>query len=391
MKLLVITNDFLPKVGGANYYVTEIIRRLPRGATTVLTSTWAGADAFDATFPHRVVRWPTRMLLPTPGVRAAVADMVRDEKFDLLLFGASLPLALIGAEMRRRYGVRYATFTHGLELGATRVAPGRAFLRHIGRTASLVTAVSEFARRLLEPHVDSPSPLAIVPSGIEPETFHPDVSVEAVRTRHDLGDGPIVCCVSRLVARKGQDQLIRALPALAVDWPDIRLLIVGAGSYRSTLERLAARCSVSRRVVFAGEVPYAELPAYFRVGDVFAMPCRSRYAGLETEALGAVYLQASAVGRPCIAGQIGGVPEAVRHDDTGLVVDGTRLREVEQALRVLVGDPQRAHALGQAGAAWVHRELTWDMVAARVDAMLTACGGSDGATVDYARGAAVQR
>jgi phosphatidylinositol alpha-1,6-mannosyltransferase len=130
---------------------------------------------------------------------------------------------------------------------------------------------------------------------------------------------------------------------------------------------------VTQYVVFAGEVPYADLPAYFRAGDVFAMPCRSRFGGLETEALGAVYLQASAVGRPCVGGRAGGAPEAVRHGKTGLVVDGTSVSEVAAAVRDLLRDRGRAQSMGAEGAAWVHRELTWDRLAARLHAMLADC------------------
>jgi phosphatidylinositol alpha-1,6-mannosyltransferase len=105
-----------------------------------------------------------------------------------------------------------------------------------------------------------------------------------------LRDAPVICCVSRLVARKGQDMLIRALPRVARAIPRARLLIVGSGPHERVLRSLAQRSRVGDRVVFAGAVPYAELPAYFRAGDVFATPCHARWFGLDVEALGAVFL-----------------------------------------------------------------------------------------------------
>jgi phosphatidylinositol alpha-1,6-mannosyltransferase len=376
LRILVVTNDFPPKVGGANYYVSEIVGRLRGGDVTVLASAWPDADAFDRTFPHRVVRWPSGILLPTPAVRRAVLDLASVHRPDVVVFGASFPLALIGVEVKRRLGVPYASFTHGLELAAARLPPGRWFLRRLGATAALVTAVSRSAHAQLRPFIGAGTRFDLLPSGIDPGPFNPAVGVEAVRIRHRLGRGPVICCVSRLVPRKGQDQVIRSLESLAADWPDIRFLVVGAGSYEAALRRLAARHGVSGRVVFAGEVPYAELPAYFRAGDVFVMPCRSRYGGLETEALGAVYLQASAVGRPCVAGRVGGAPEAVRHGETGLVVDGTSVAEITDAVRELLRDPDRARAMGAAGAEWVRREWTWDAMAARFGRLLCDCVGA---------------
>ena len=173
--------------------------------------------------------------------------------------------------------------------------------------------------------------------------------------------------------RQGHDRLIRLLPRLVGEFPQARLLIVGGGSYERTLRRLTARLGLAERVVFAGEVPYDRLPEYFRAGDIFAMPCRSRYGGLEVEGLGAVFLQAAAVGRACVAGRSGGAPEAVRHGETGLVVDGTDLDNLTAALLTLLRDPARAHAMGAAGAAWVHDSLTWDHMAARLRNLLAAC------------------
>ena len=375
MNLLVVTNDFPPKVGGVNYYVSELIRRFPPGSVTVLASTWPGAESFDRTLPQRIVRWPVRTLLPTPAVCAAAIRLARETRADAALCGASLPLAFVGQAVSRRCGIPYAACTHGLELAAAKVGPGRAFLRRLFAHASLVTAVSEWAAVRLRPCIDARSQFALLPSGIDQHLFHPGVDTDTVRRRHDLGSGPIVCCVSRLVPRKGQDVILRALPALIREWPHLRFLIVGSGSHERALRAQSASLGLDGHVVFAGEVAYDELPAYFRVGDVFAMPCRSRFGGFETEALGAVYLQAAAVGRPCVGGSAGGAPEAVRHGETGLVVDGTSVIAVGSAISDLLRHEQRAGAMGVAGATWVHRDMTWDHLADRLRTLLTDCVG----------------
>ena len=370
MNVVVVTNDFPPRIGGINDYVAQLVRRLPSGSVTVCSSTFRGAAEFDGNFPQEVIRFPTEMMLPTPGVRRRLHGILRERRPDIVLFGAIWPLGHMGPAIHRKLDIPYGGFSHGLELTGARL-PG--LLRHIGATAALLTAVSDWARRLLEPAFGWRGRMQLLPSGIDTTAFHPGVSDADVRVRHKLGDAPVVCCVSRLVARKGQDMLIRSLPRLALAAPRVRLLIVGTGPYDRTLRDLANAEGVADRVVFTGAVPYAELPAYFRAGNVFAMPCRSRLGGLDIEALGAVFLQAAAVGRPVVVGDSGGAPEATLEGETGVVVNPESPSAIADALSALLTDPARSESMGCAGAAWVHRERTWDAMAARLLGML---GGS---------------
>ena len=363
MQVFVVTNDFPPRIGGINYYVDQIMRRFPPGTVTIFSSRYPGWEAFDREYPHEVIRLDTEMMLPTPGVRRRLHDELRSRKPDVVAFGATWPLGHMGPAIRRKLGIPYIGFTHGLELTGTLV-PG--LLRHIGRDAAMLTAVSEWARNALGKSFGWEGRMELLPSGIDTDTFRPDVSDIVVRERHALGSAPVVCCVSRLVARKGQDLLIRALPAVARVVPDVKLLIVGSGPYDAELRKLTAGTNVADRVVFSGAAPYAELPAYFRAGDVFAMPCRLRMFGFDVEALGAVFLQGAAVGRPVIAGDSGGAPEAVIPGKTGLVVDPTRPEPLAEAIISLLTDRARAEAMGKAGAEWVHSEWTWDRMTDRL-------------------------
>lgn len=367
MHVFVVTNDFPPRIGGINYYVDQLMRRLPAGSATIFTSRFAGWQEFDRDYPHEVIRLDTEMMLPSPDVRRRLHDELRARKPDAVAFGATWPLGHMGPAIRRKLGIPYIGFTHGLELTGTLV-PG--LLRHIGRDAAMLTVVSEWARHALEGSFGWTGRMELLPSGIDTDQFHPGVSDAAVRERHALGDAPVVCCVSRLVARKGQDLLIRALPRVAQAVPEVKLLIVGTGPYDATLRAMAHKHGVADKVVFTGAVPYGELPAYFRAGDIFAMPCRLRWFGFDVEALGAVFLQGAAVGRPVIAGDSGGAPEAVRHGETGLVVNPTEPEPLAHAIIQLLQDPARAEAMGRAGAEWVHREWTWDQMAARMERIL---------------------
>jgi len=370
VKALVVTNDFPPRIGGINDYVAQIVRRFAPGEAVVFASSYPGAADYDSRFPHPVIRWPGSVLLPTPAAYGRLLDLVRAERPTVVLYGATVPLAMMGPPMLRRLGVPFATFTHGLETGVARFPIGRAALAWIGRHAALVTAVSGWTESLLRPVMQAGRPIERLPAGVDVERFHPGVPTAAIRERHALGPGPIVSCVSRLVARKGQDQVIRALPRIAREFPHVRLLVVGSGWDGRRLARLARRHGVASRVIFTGAVPYAELPAYFRVGEVFAMPCRSRLVGLDVEALGAVFLQAASVGRPSVAGDTGGVGDAVRDGVTGLVVNGRDVGAVGNAILSLLDDRVRAEDMGRAGAAWIREDLTWDLVAGRLRGLL---------------------
>ena len=370
MKVLVVTNDFPPRVGGVNGYVAELMRRFPPGDVTVFAADWPQAEPFDARFPQRVVRWPSRGMYPTAPVRDRVEELVRESGADIVLFGAAAPLALMGRSIQKRTGVPYATFTHGVEVWAGQFPVTRGLLGSVTRGATLTMAVSDWAVQQLR-QVVGPEPwIELLPPGVDQTRFHPGVPDAEVRDRHGLDDHPVISCVARLTLRKGQDKVIRAIPWILREIPDARFLVVGDGPDRDRLEWLANRKRVADRVVFAGEVPYDVLAQYFRAGDVFAMPCRTRKLGLEVEAFGLALIEASAVGRPVVAGDSGGAPEAVIHGETGLVVDGNEVDEVAEAILELLGDPQRATKLGARGADRVHRDFTWEALSARLRGLL---------------------
>lgn len=376
MKVLVVTNDFPPKVGGVNYYVANLLGQFPPGEVTVFAPDWPGAESFDRAFTQKVVRWPVQSIYPTPRVRDAVVELVSEARPDILLFGSTLPFALLGRHVRRRLGVPYAAFAHGVEIWAAKVPVATRVLRVLAEDAALFTCVSQWQADLLQKAIGPRARTELLPPGIDAERFHPGVSTAAVRRRHDLGEGPVICCVSRLVLRKGQDQVIRALPRIAEEFPGVRFLVVGSGPDYARLRALAERKKVEDRVVFAGEVPYDELPMYFRAGDVFAMPNRTRKWGLEVEAFGAVFLQAAAVGRPSVAGDSGGAPEAVWRGETGLVVDGTDRDAVGEAILSLLRAPERAEKMGALGADRVRRDLTWKALSERLRDLLADALGS---------------
>ena len=366
MRILLVTNDFPPRVGGIQNYLWNIYTRLAPDDVVVLAPAHPGDVAFDRTQPFEVVRWPGRIYWPTPTLARRVADLARARQADAVAFGAMLPMNLIANKLDQKVIVH----THGFEVAAARVPVMKQVLRRIGSRAQLMTVISEYTKRFIDRALGGTDTTKMLRTGVDLERFNESVDGREVRKRHGLGGAPVVTLVSRLVARKGQDQVIRALPIVRETVPDAHALLVGGGPDRKRLTDLAKQQGVSNAVTFAGEVREEDLAAHYAAGDVFAMPCRSRWANLEVEGLGLVYLEAQACGRPAIAGDSGGAPEAVVPGETGYVVGGTDHRALAARLTELLGDPAKAKAMGRAGRRFVEQNHRWDDVVARYAQML---------------------
>ncbi|MGW0175762.1 glycosyltransferase family 4 protein [Rhodococcus sp. NPDC003322] len=372
-RTLLVTNDFPPRPGGIQSYLQSLTAALPADQLVVYAPRWRGDShtRFDAAQPFEVVRHPTTLMLPTPLVARKAAKLVRSHGCDSVWFGAAAPLALLGPHLRRAGAERIVASTHGHEVGWSMLPGARQSLRRIGDTTDAITYVSKYTRRRFAAAFGPRAGLEHVPPGVDSETFRPDPAARAeLRSRYGLGERPTILCLSRLVPRKGQDVLIRALPRIRRSIDGAVLVIVGGGPYDESLRRLAAKVGVEEHVVFTGGVPAAELAAHHTIADVFAMPCRTRGAGLDVEGLGIVYLEASATGVPVIAGNSGGAPETVREGETGHVVNGRSVSAVADSVISVLVDRDRAAAMGVAGRKWVSEQWRWDVLAAKLSGLL---------------------
>lgn len=382
---LVVTNDFPPRAGGIESFVESVVRRLP-GRVVVhtrrhpaLADAQRALDAELGALGVVVVRDPRTLLLPTPALARRVSATARAHGCDRAWFGAAAPLGLLAPALRRAGVRRTVATTHGHEVWWARLPGSRAALRAVATRNDAVTVLgpatgAPIAAALPE---DLRGRLTTLSPGVDPAAFgrpQDDDAGRALRERWGLAARPLVLCVSRLVARKGQDVLLRALPQVQRAVPGAALVLVGEGPRRQHLERLADSLGLRRGpggdVVLTGRLPGGQLAAALAAADVFAMPCRDRLGGLETEGLGICFLEAAASGRPVVVGRSGGAPDAVRDGETGLLVDGTDVGAVAGAVASLLADPARARALGAAGRAWVREAWGWDERAAALAQLL---------------------
>lgn len=345
MRLLVVTNDFPPKPGGIQMYLQNLVDAYP-DPVHVFAPREAAAEPKPG-----VTRGGARYMLPTSSTIERVADTVESFEPDAILFGAPHPLPRMGPALRDRFGVPFGVLSHGAEVTIPAAVPGvKSLLNRTLAAADVRFAVSRFTASNVERLTGEPT--VFLGAGVEVDTFTPAPS-------RQTNDVPVIGCVSRFVPRKGQERVIEA--AAMLDRP-VQVLMVGKGRLESKLRRTADRLGVDVR--FAVDVPWSDLPGLYHEMDVFVMPCRSRWGGLEVEGLGLVFLEAAASGLPVIAGDSGGSPETVVVGETGFVA--TDPESIALSLTAILDDPARAAAMGEAGRHFVLDEFTWERVIERL-------------------------
>ena len=373
--IIVVTNDFGPRAGGIETFVIGLIQRLPHGVTTVYTSAQEDTRDYDATWLRdygvRVVRDRAKILLPTPRITRRVKELIKAEKIEIVAFGAAAPLALMSAALRRAGAARIVALTHGHEVWWSSVFPFSLAMRRIGSTTDALTYLGEFTRRAISQSLSTSAIASMVKiaPGIDSEHFSP---VDSGRLKESLAlrDKRVIVSVGRLVHRKGQDQLIEAMSAIIEEVPQAHLLLIGEGPYRKKLEKLVRDYGLVDQVSFIGRIQYEELPRYICIGEVFAMPSRSRFRGLEVEGLGIVYLEASACGLPVIAGSSGGAPDAVVEGVTGVVVNGLDSAAIAVAAIEMLKNPEKSAAMGRSGREWIVKNWSWQFWADEFQSLL---------------------
>jgi phosphatidylinositol alpha-1,6-mannosyltransferase len=370
-RTLVLTGHLAPRRGGVENFTEQLTRRLPSDSVVVMAPEMPGSAAVDSQLPWEVIRYAGR-LVTSPALASQVRSVARARNVEAAWITSAMPLGLLALPLRRAGVGRLVVSTHGMEVGWASVPPGAMMMRGVARHVDVITYLGDEMLRRLAPALPATARTVQLTGGVDPDRFAPDADGGAIRRRLGWDDNPIVVSASRLVPRKGQDVLLRAWPEIRRRHPDARLLIVGAGRRQRYLEDQVARQRLGADVHFAGSVPDEALAAYLAAGDVFALPCRDVWRGLQVEGLGLSILEASAVGLPVVVGRSGGTPDAVIDGVTGQLIDGTSAVELAEAVAALLADPQRARQLGAAGREWARREWTWDRLAGQLTAAL--CG-----------------
>ncbi len=294
-------------------------------------------------------------------------------RHDVILSGVAYPTAILVHVAHRLFRIPFVVYSYGEDVTCVQDDPrGRKQLGAVLSSARTVMTISRFTMgRIAELGVPS-SRISLIPPGIDAAPYD-EVSPEAedeLRERLGVGGRRVILTLARLAPRKGHDVVIRSLKGLLDVAPDLHYLIVGKGD-PSALRGLADAEGVSDHVTFVEYVPDEDLPALFRIGDIYTMVSRWDPVAREVEGFGIVYLEAAASGRPSVAGAHGGSPDAVEDGVTGFVVDPTSVEAVQGALRTLLMDKERASAMGEAGKKRVRQEFDRKVLLQRIEQVLS--------------------
>ena len=354
-RTLVITNDFPPRRGGIEAFVSSLCHSLPSDRVLVYTAQMDGGTEFDRSLDFPVVRDRSRVLLPTSRVARQAGYLAREHGCDSVVFGAAAPLGLLANGLRAAGVRRIVGLTHGHEVWWSRTLGASRLLRRIGDEVDVLTYVSEYCRLEITPALSAAAARRMVrlSPGVNTGRFGPHVDGSLWRHRWAADGRPVVLAASRLVARKGHDVLIEAWPAVLRACPDAVLVVLGDGPMRGRLQRIARRTGVAGSVRVLPGVAWLDMPGVYAGADVFALPCRTRLRGLEPEAFGLVFLEAAASGLPVVAGRSGGVPEALVDGKTGYLVAPRDGDAVARRISSLLVAPEEARAMGARGRRWV--------------------------------------
>lgn len=376
---LLLSYDFPPMGGGIARWMGELAKGYTPGSLIVSTGQLPGSADGDQQFPNQVDRLP----LPSSRLRTfqgtlrwsrRVAALARRLPVEFIWCGNLKPASYPARWTKVRTGVPYGILLHGGDLLILRRQAQRSLLKRraaralLGSASVLVsnsTWTGLLCRSVLdELGISGADRVQTVPLGADPLVFRPGLDQAEVRRRYALDSRRWLFSVARLTRHKGIDTGIRVLAELASQYPELGYAVVGSGEELRPLELLAHKLGVADRVRFLPDVPDRDLPGLYNCAEIYLG--LSKEMDERVEGFGISLVEASACGLPVLAGRTGGIPDAVRDGETGLLVESEQPHQVSMALQKLLDDRALGLRLGAAGRRAVETYYNWNRVAAEV-------------------------
>jgi glycosyltransferase involved in cell wall biosynthesis len=367
-KIAIFTGEFFPRLGGIGTFVDNLAlaaHGLGHDVTVVAPRYYAAErDNLAVDRPYKVdridINAKTRGGFEIGYLTTAWA-MVRylaKNRFDIVHFASDRTFE-VGPLVKAFARTPYISTIYGTDIiKLSRSRRGKLLKPFRKGSSDKVFALSEFSRNLLlerYPEVDPKSAL-VAPPGVDAFWFEPENNADEIRKAAGVGVNDImIVAVARLDPRKGHDLVIRAICDLPEDLKS-RLVFVSVGppvdaDYAEGLDRLATELGV--RFVRKGALTKVEVRQHYGAADFVCMPGKS--SAMTIEGFGLVFLEAGAQVTPSIASRLGGMSEAVAHEETGLVVDPDNVEALSQAIERLATDQALRDRLAEGAKAFAAR------------------------------------
>ena len=375
-----ISSDFPPIPGGQSKFLFNLWSNLPSDEIIVLAPKIKNWKLTDSTLPFKVIRLnlPLQKGLFIKSIKTLLLllytiKLILFRKVDRIHCGQVLSAGFVGYICHFIFKTPYFPYVHGADfLEFTTPFPsfkrrglrgGKKILNLILKNASLIIANSNYTKNALIGFGILERKIIVINPSVDYRKFSPTLpspaggegkreggrNAEELKENYGLKDKKVLLTVGRLVERKGHDYVIKALPDIIKEIPEIHYLIVGDGVYRSELERLSVKLNIRDFITFAGFIPDEELPEYYAMCDVFIMASREIKEKGDVEGFGIVYLEANAMKKPVIAGRSGGISDAVEDGVNGILVNPTDEKDIARAIIKLMKDDEMRIKLGKAG------------------------------------------
>jgi phosphatidylinositol alpha-1,6-mannosyltransferase len=349
--------------GGIARWMGELAKRYPAGSLVVSTGQQPDTAAVDGAFPNRIDRLfvPSQRLRTVPGLlrwSRRVVALTTSLEAEFIWCGNLKPAAYPARWAAARLGIPYGVMVVGSDLLILQQQIQRSSLKRRAAhallgSASVLVAISRWTADLCLTILGQlqiktePDLVRTIPLGTDPVFFQPGRDTREVRARYGLGERRWLLSVARLVPYKGLDTGLRVLAELRQHHPDVGYAVVGSGEQLSELHAMTRSLGLEDRVRFLADVPDRDLPALYNCAEVYLGLSRS--TDLDVEGFGISLVEASACGVPVVAARSGGIPDAVREGETGLLVDTERPEVVAEAVRLLLSNADMAKRLGVEG------------------------------------------
>lgn len=373
MKVLILSDDFLPTPGGIAIFVCNLCIQLGKDGyqVDILTCTRAESELADENQFYRLSRYSLSRRLSSLVPVVKTLRLHQKNRYDVVFIGHFMTTHALGAlVLRWLWGVPYVILSHGNDLRYSVSTRTDAMVAHwlLGH-AALMLGNSHYTIQCLR-EIGYKGKAEVLNPGVDVVQFHPGVITSDVRQRYGLDGHQVLLTTARLVAKKNVEGVLRALPQVIEQVPNVLYLVAGGGEERERLERLCDELRLRSQVRFLGHVENRQLPGLYCASDLFVMPSYEVKGSGDIETFGISFVEANACGLPVIGGRSGGTVDAVIDGETGLLVDPYDVDAISTAIIRVLTDRALARRLGENGRRRVERELSWDRVGERLERYL---------------------